>query len=97
MSKIYTIIERHYNGVWWYHPIDGDDCKSMEEAEERANNIYNDRKWRIICHRRNFPNCNFYYRFTPVINSHYWRESHDHVNNKFIDYIKGLFKLNVFF
>lgn len=97
MSKIYTIIEQHVDGSWWYHPLYSN-YKSKKEAEENAIQDWNDRKWRIICHKNNFPYCSFYYRFIKINNSMHrtFFESCNNVNSRF-RYIRNLFKINIFF
>ena len=53
---MYSILEQHTNGEWWYHP--GASADTMEEAEKWATDRYWMMETRPVClveHRFPFP------------------------------------------
>ena len=49
---IYSVLEQHLNGSWWYHP--GMSYNTREAAEERARE-FPDRPTKVIKHEQPMP------------------------------------------
>ena len=53
---IYSVLEQHRDGAWWYHP--GDSFDTLEEAKERADHFcdyLDERPVKVIEHELPFP------------------------------------------